>query len=191
MTLVPYSGNFGRIPGVFNHMQLARLSEAMLDAFGASIAGLFLLLAVCFAVPAGSQGIWFELFHVAPPPPCCVDGGNVVVQIEPSGEATVNGKPGDAAQTVGLVAAKMEQRAERGVYLTAEGGTTVQEVAGLAGNLASTTEGLHIGLMTQKQLIAIRHQFGGQVIFDLDQLVWPKCLGAIVSDQIPILGGCR
>jgi biopolymer transport protein ExbD len=163
----------------------------MLNAFGASITGLFLLLAVCLAVPAGSTGVWFELFHVAPPPPCCVDGSPLVVEIRPGATFLVNGQVSDHAKATHLVAASMERRAERAVYLKANDAATVQEVAGLTGDLASSTEDLHIGLITHQQEIAITHSYGRRVLVDLYQLEWPQCPGGLVPEEVPILAGCK
>jgi len=162
----------------------------MLNAFGASMAGLFLLLALCVAVPAGSGGIWFELFRVTPPPPCCVEGNYLVVHMRPDNSVRVNLEPDDAAGAARLVSAKMERRFERAVYLSAEEGTTVQQVAGLAGDLASATENLHIGLMTNRQLNAISYTHGGRTFPNLEQLAWPYCPG-LTLDHIPMLAGCK
>jgi hypothetical protein len=171
-------------------MDFARFSASMLDEFGVSIAGLFLVLAVCVAIPTDSKGIWFELFRVTPPPPCCVEGNYVVAQVKSSKSVQVSETLTDPSGAARMVAAKMERRVERAVYLTATDGTSVQEVAGFTADLASGTEELHIGLITNQQLVDVSHSYKGQVYADLDQLVWPHCSG-VTYDHIPILAGCK
>ena len=171
-------------------MNPTRFSEPMLNAFGASMAGVFLVLALCVALPAPSaHGVWFELFHVIPPPPCCIDGRPVVVEEKPDKTVGVNAKIIDEPQAVGMVASMMENRAERAVYFIADRQAAVQDVANLATKLNSST-GLHIGILTLKQRNEITSSYPGGDFVNLYRLEWPQCPG-LMWDQIPILAGYR
>jgi biopolymer transport protein ExbD len=173
-------------------MNPARLSEPMLNAFGASMAGLFLVLVLVCALPAhNSRGIWLELLRVVPPPPCCIDGNYVVVQMKPDKSVWVNEHPLDAAGAVRMVAARMENRAERAVYFVPNEEAAVQDIADLSGKLASSSEGLHVGLLSTQQINAVTDSFRGRPYVDLDRIVWPYCPGALVFDEVPILAGCK
>jgi biopolymer transport protein ExbD len=166
-------------------------SEPMLNAFGASMAGVFLLLALCAALPArSSHGVWFELFHVIPQPPCCIDGRTVVVEAKPDKTVLVNRQTVDEPRAARLVTAMMENRAERAVYFVADRQAAVQDVANLATKLNSSTDGLHIGILTLKQRDEITSSYPGGDIINLDRLAWPQCPG-LMWDLIPILAGCR
>jgi hypothetical protein len=165
-----------------------RSAEPFLQAFGASVAGVFLVLACCASIQEPSRGVWYELLR--PGPDDCGDGSPVVVHLEPEGQVGVNGKNLGVQAATGLIGEMMSTRAERAVHFLPQRRGTVQEVASLSDRIESSADQIHLGLVTardQKSVTRVEH---GWTITNIECMRWPQC-PAVWSDTIPILHGCK
>jgi hypothetical protein len=181
-------GNFNPKPGVQTSMRTRSL-EMLQQAFGASMAGLFLILACCATLAGPSQGIWYELLR--PGPDDCGDGWPIVVHLEPGRQVWINQQNTGPQEALEMVRGAMATRAERAVFLLPRSHGTVQEVAQLSDQLASTAEDLHIGLVTSRDERLVTRTRGNRSIVNIECMRWPACANGPQSDSLPILRGCR
>ncbi len=163
--------------------------EQMLNALAAPLAGIFLLLSVCLALPrAQTGGVWFELLREGSHE--CGDTRTEVVHWEEDGSVWINEEKLSTKELPTVVESIMRTRAERVVHVLSGQNTRVQQVAELTNRMSSNVPDLHLGILTHRQLRSMAYDAYGMHFVPVGCMRWPRCPGPLVEDRVPILAGC-
>jgi len=176
ISLVPkILGNIPWLVGVSKSMAPNRLSEWMLQSMGASIAGLFLILALYLAadLKPPAQGVWLILPRESKSPECG-DGRTEVIHWGHDGQVWINEERVGVARAPAKVAEIMENRAEKVIFLIPSANISVQDVADLAARVNASVDDLHIGMVTNQQMKSLTRTDHGMTWTPIDCMGWPQ-----------------
>jgi biopolymer transport protein ExbD len=152
-----------------------QLSEWMLQATGAAIAGLFLILALYLAADTKPPAHGVRLILLSEPTSAdCGDSRDILLHWGEDGEVWVNEDRVGTSQAPAEVARIMETRAEKVVFLLPDENISVQDVADLTARLNASVDDLHIGLVTNRQVKSMTRTEHGFTWTPIGCMGWPR-----------------
>ncbi len=156
-------------------MNPRQFSAQMLQALGASIAGLFLILALYVAanLKTPARGVLLIL-PKEPTSSDCGDSRTEVIHWGVDGAVWLNEEEVGAERMPDRVAEIMANRAERVLFVVPGKYASVEEVVDLIARINASVDDLHVGMVTNKQITAMTRTDHGVTWIPIDCMRWPQ-----------------